>query len=179
MKIYVFENNYCNLTSLTKINTLTLITHNFNDSTFHHFPISVTNFLINKIKKENIFSIKSNILFITRGKASHLPRNLSNQEEIENYLKNNNVDIFNPEQHTFEELVCILQQYNNIIITWGGALVNLSFCQLNSNITILKSKSYEHEGISLFNKIINDRNLKINIIVHVDNKIYPSTILQI
>tara|TARA_B100000767_G_scaffold125194_1_gene119328 strand:+ start:7363 stop:8421 length:1059 start_codon:yes stop_codon:yes gene_type:complete len=164
---------------IIKVNKLTLIKHEISSEKFHSFPIQVTNLLKQnqKVDTEDRQSNKENFLFITRGRAQHLPRNLENQNEIEEYLHNNRVDIYNPEIHSIWELLQKINLYNKIIITWGGALVNLSFCNKYSEIIILKSASYGHEKIKLFNKIINSRKLKIKIIESIDNVIDPVTIL--
>ena len=176
----LLENNYLNVFSnnkIIKVNGLILIKHEYLEKTFHHFPLFISNELIHKYYKQ-IYNIKPNdILFITRSIASHLPRNLENQIEIEEYFIKKNVNVVNPELISFENCINLLNQYKTIIITWGSALTNLMFCSMNTKIKILKSKSYEDESIILFNKIINDRNLEIEIIVHQNNKIEPSLIL--
>lgn len=178
----IFELRYLNAhgnTNLIKVDNLTIIKHTIDLATFHSFPLSVTSSFENKlgiINKE--VPINEKVIFITRGEDTNgLCRNLENKKQIEAYLHNNNVDIFNPETHTFSELVHTIKLYNNIIITWGSALTNLSFCNQSSEITILKSKSYEHETIDLFNKIINTRKLKIKIINSIENVIDPTIIL--
>jgi hypothetical protein len=162
--------------NIIKIKSVILIRHLYNDVTFHSFPLTVCDFIEKKIISNDII-INDKILFITRGYATHLKRNLDNQMEIEEYLKNNNVDIFNPENNDFDKLVNIIKCYKKIIITWGSALVNLIFCNNESEIIILKSESYKNEQINLFNKIIKSRKLKISIMDSVNNIIEPSSIL--
>ncbi len=165
----LFNEFYDATYDLTKVNNLIIIRHLYSDCTFHSFPISVSNLIVNKLelKTENKCD---EVLFITRGEdPPHLQRNLKNKKEIENFLSNKNVCIFNPEQNNVYDLIKIIKKYNNIIITWGSALTNLCFCNENSNITILKSESYKSENISLFNKIINTHKLKINIIESLNN----------
>ena len=178
----IFDRRYLNVhgnTNLIKINNLTIIKHTIVLATFHSFPLSVTRSIENKLWFINKNTPANKVLFITRGDNDppHLPRNLKNKKQIDAYLYNNNVDIFDPESHPFSELLHRIKLYNNIIITWGSALTNLSFCNQSSEITILKSKSYEHESIDLFNKIINTRKLKIKIINSIENVIDPTIIL--
>jgi hypothetical protein len=179
----LFENNYLNVFStekIVKVNGLILLTHEYEEKTFHHFPFTISNEIVSKYCNSvpDIFNINSNdVLFLTRGIASHMPRNLENQTEIEEYLIQKNVKVVNPELIEFEIFIRLINSYKNIIITWGSAIVNLMFCSQNTKIKILKSKSYEHESIDLFNKIINERNLEIEILVHQNNRIEPSTIL--
>lgn len=180
----IFDRRYLNVsgkTNLIKINNFTLIKHMYACKTFHSFPLSVTMSIENKLGVTNTNTpINEKTIFITRGDNDppHLPRNLKNKKQIETYLHNNNVDIFNPESRTFFELVHTIKLYNNIIITWGSALTNLIFCNPASEITILKSKSYADETIDLFNKIINTRKLKIKIINSIENIIDPTIILN-
>ena len=177
-------NDYCNILfdkyydaehDLTKVNNIIIIQHLFADTTFHSFPLKVTNYLFLKLKDINILNEiqENNFLFITRGDNDppHLPRNLKNKKEIENFLFFKNVCIFNPEQNNISDMIKTIRKYKNIIITWGSALTNLCYCNENSNIIILKSESYKHENINIFNKIINTRKLKINIIESVNNNI--------
>lgn len=176
----LFDDNYYNsIDSLVKVDNLTLITHEYGEKTFHEFSIKPLTCIFNNILSNNIITNDSfnDTLFITRGIATHMKRNLDNQIEIEHFLKEQNITIFNPEKDTFKNLVIIIQQYNKIIITWGSALVNLIFCNPCSEIIILKSKSYDDETIDLFNKIIEQRKLKIKIITSIDNKIDPSLIV--
>jgi len=170
----LFEKYYDPINDLTKVNNIIIIKHLYNDVTFHSFSKSVTNFILNKINinNEKIFnnSISNEYLFITRGEdPPHLPRNLKNKKEIENYFLKKNICVFNPEQHNIYDMIKIIKNYNNIIITWGSALTNLCFCNDNSNIIILKSDSYKDENIKLFEKIINDRKLIIHIIESINN----------
>jgi hypothetical protein len=164
----LFDNSYFNVFSnkkIIKVYGLTLLTHEYLEHTFHHFPLTISNEIVNKCcntiyKQPYILNIDSNdILFLTRGISCHLSRNLENQIEIEEYLIIKNVKVINPELVEFELFIRLINSYKNIIITWGSALVNLMFCSSNTKIKILKSKSYQDESIDLFNKIINERNL--------------------
>ena len=164
---------------LTKVNNIILIRHLYNDITFHSFPNCVSDYICEKIclnKNEDV--IAKNALFITRNIIPiHMPRCLKNHIEIENYLSNKNVNVFNPEMCNFIDLIKIIKQYKKIIITWGSALTNLCFCNENSEIIILKSESYKHESIKLFNKIIKNKSLNIKIIESIDNIINPEVII--
>lgn len=165
--------------NVVQINNFIVIKHFYCDKTFHLFSLSVSNIITDKIITKNN-KIPQKILFITRGDNDppHLPRNLKNKKDIEKTLSDNNVEIFNPETHDFYELVNKIQNYDNIIITWGSALTNLCFSKEKSKIIILKSKSYEHEKINLFEKIINARSLSVTIIESICNEIEPAKILN-
>jgi len=167
------DNHHININSLNnnlcKLKNLYLIEHNIFSPTFHKFPLCARN----KISNHN--GINENICekencFITRGKASHLPRNLNNQYEIEKYFDSkNNFSIINPENETIESFVKKIKNKKLIIITWGSALVNLIFANKGTNVIILKSKSYEHENIDLLKHVV--QGLNIFIITHKNNEI--------
>lgn len=155
--------------NLIKVNNLIIIKHLYNDTYFHSFPLEVSNYICNKLIYQQINPMDKYI-FITRGiDPPHLKRNLSNKNEIEKFLLDKNIDIFNPEEHSIITLIKKIKSYNYIIITWGSALTNLCFCNENSNVIILKSLSYEHETINLFNKIIDSRKLKIQVLDSINN----------
>ena len=64
--------------------------------------IKQTDYIINHINKncsEKIHDTleKSDTIFITRSIAKRVPRNLTNQTEIEEYFEQKNITIFNPE----------------------------------------------------------------------------------
>jgi hypothetical protein len=161
-------NAYTLKKKVLKLTNLILIRHHITDTTFHSFPLNVRNEIFKSIENKNI---TFNKVFLTRDKATHLPRNLNNQAEIEDYLSNNNITIINPELITYEQLINSIKNLNVIIITWGGALVNLIYLKPHTRVYILKSKSYEHESIELFDKIIKTYQLQVKIIVHQNNEI--------
>ena len=148
-------------------------------NTFHAFPRSVTNHILSNIPINNEYSNNYNV-FITRGPALQNSRNLDNQLEIDKYFNSyNNFKVINPENSTFNNFVNFIRFANVIIITWGSALVNMVYLKPNTNVIILKSKSYEHENIKLFNKIIDSLNLKIFIVSHTNNNVKISDITNI
>ena len=164
---YNFKNN-----KIIKLKNLYLIKHSYDMPTFHRFPINVRNHILDNILISDIFSTNdscNNCCFITRGIATHLPRNLDNQNEIESYFKNNSFSIINPEELSFCDFINNIRNKKLIIVTWGSALTNLIFSKPGTNIIILKSKSYEDENLDLFRYII--ANLNVVVITHVDNKI--------
>jgi hypothetical protein len=169
---------------------LYLIKHAITDPMFHAFPTHPRNKILSKfsilyprnkiLSKFSILSRKSLgvtlfrpvfKLFITRGIAKHMTRNLDNEAEISNYLTQNNYNIINPEDLSFEYFVRILHKASHIVMTWGGALTNMCYCAMNTDIKILKSRSYEHEELLLFDKIIKTYHLNVNVVLHKDNKI--------
>lgn len=115
-------------------------------------------------------AINDNI-FITRGLARSNPRNLDNQYEIEEYLDSAGYTVINPENISLDEFINYTSNATTIVMTWGSAMVNMCYFKDNTNITILKSRSYEHETIELFQKIIDNNKLNVNVILHTDNKI--------
>lgn len=130
---------------IIKINNLILIKHELNSPMFHMFPKNIVNMMILKFANYDV-SFNKNI-FITRGAALHLPRNLSNQKEIEDYFHDINYDVINPETIGIEVFINKIKNSENIYITWGGAIVNLCYVKPYTNIFILRSLSYRNEKI--------------------------------
>lgn len=172
---YVFEGKEINLfdygKEIIKLNNIDLINHRGNFPSFHSFPYYISQKVLNLIPF-NQDEFIHNKVFITRGIAHHQPRNLDNQTEIENYFKDKEDFLtVNPENISLEQFINTIRNADIVVITWGSALVNLTYLKPNTNVIILKSRSYESEGIYLFQKIIDQTKLNINIITHIDNKI--------
>lgn len=160
-------NAYEDINKILRLKNLILVRHRITDTIFHSFPINVRNKIITSINNDNI--INHNKIFITRGSASHLSRNLSNQMEVENYLHDNNFTLVNPELLNYGEFINTIKNTDKIVITWGGALVNLIYLKPHTRVYILKSQSYEHESLDLFDKIIKTYNLHVEVISHENN----------
>jgi capsular polysaccharide biosynthesis protein len=125
------------------------------------FPQNIVNKILQKMSDNNKVNYNKNI-FITRGKALHLPRNLNNQEEIETYFKSLNYDVINPEIIDLKLFINSIKNAENIYITWGGAMVNLCYVNPNTNIYLLQSKSYMNENIFMIFKFLkNYKNLHL------------------
>ena len=155
--------------NVIKIKKLILISHNINSPMFHMFPQNVTNKICSKINNIDVNFNKN--VFITRGQALHLPRNLANQSEIEEYFKNINYNVINPEITELELFINSIKNAENIYVTWGGAMVNLCYVNKKSNIFLLQSLSYIKENIfQIFKFLKNYDNLYI-IRCDDDNKI--------
>ena len=170
---YLFKNESVNAYDYKKkvlrMNKLFLLRNQFNDELFHSFPLYSRNVILNNINKN--FNLIGTKLYVSRGKALHLPRNLDNEPEILDYAIENGYKEINPENVSLDEFVCNVNAANKIIITWGSALTNLVYCKENTQVIILKSKSYDSENIQLFMKIINTYKINIRIISHENNKI--------
>jgi len=103
-------------------------------------------------------------MFISRQIAKHLPRNIVNQDELEKGCNDAGIPVYYPEPLSFERLMRRLNAAREVIITRGGALTNLVYLAKGARVMILKSESYRHESLDLFNKIIQQRRLDIQII---------------
>lgn len=167
---YLFDNSAINASehNIIKMKNLMLIVNNYNDKTFHSFPVFSRNLILSKIETKNYNYEK---IYITRGIATHLTRNFSNEEEIKGFLLCKKFFIVNPELQTLDNFINIIKNAKTIVLTWGSALTNMVYLKPNTNVYILKSESYQHETIELFMKIIKNYNLKIHIITHINNKI--------
>jgi hypothetical protein len=167
---------YLPVRPLLRFKNLILIEHNISSPTFHRFPENIRYKMLNSCTSlENEITYTN--CFITRSTAGHLPRNLSNQKEIEDFTKSlDNFSVINPENISLDELMTILQHQKLVIITWGSALINLMYLKPNTNVIILQSKSYAHESIALFKHIV--KNLNIHIIKHNNNIIDTKLIIE-
>jgi hypothetical protein len=166
-----------NKNKVLKLQNLVLIYNFIIASTFHSFPIIIRDKILHSITTPTNILTKSTHIMITRGKALHLPRNLYNQSEIENKLSDNNYNIINPELLSLPDFINSIKHADKVFITWGGALTNLIYLKPNTQVYILKSKSYEREYITLFNKIIQTYNLNIQVLIH-ENNILPLSLID-
>lgn len=173
IETYLFDDNSINAYNykkqILKMNKLLLIKHDITDKTFHHFPLYPRNLILNKINFIN--NDDNNNVYISRGISMHLKRNFDNEEEIFNFAVQKKYKIINPELISIDEFIGSIKNVNTVIMTWGGGLTNMVYLKKNTKVFILKSKSYEHENIDLFKKIIDNYELEIKIIIHNDNKI--------
>jgi len=159
------SNHFINASNLNnniiKINNLVLIKHEISSPMFHMFPKNVVNKILYKINNDNSNNDNFNKnVFITRGKALHMPRNLDNQQELEEHFLSINYNVINPEIMDIERFIKNIQNAENIFITWGGAMVNLCYVNPNTNIYLLQSLSYKDEYIfHVFNFLKSYKNL--------------------
>jgi hypothetical protein len=172
---YLFGNTFINLgienQNCYKLKNLLIIRHIFKSTTFHKFPKNAKNHILNKMEPINKETNKN--IFITRTEGLHLKRNIENLNEINEFFKNNNYEVINPENMDFDLFVHYLKNAENIYLTWGGIMVCMIYINPNSNIFILKSKSYDSEELSIIKNLISNYSLENNIkvIKHTDNKI--------
>ena len=160
LKDILFNNdNFINVANfncnIVKIKKLILIEHALTSPMFHMFPENVVNKIVDKINSDTHYNKN---VFITRGQALHLPRNLENQTEIELYFKNMNYNVINPETVELELFINSIKNAENIYITWGGALVNLCYVNKNTNIFLLQSLSYQGEDLFKIFKFLKEYN---------------------
>jgi len=163
---------------ILKMKKLFLIENGYrhNCEMFHSFPQNIVNKILYKLPNSDI---SCENIFITRGVALHLPRNLANEKEVEDFIKNKNFKLINPEELSYEEFINNIKNSKNIVITWGSALVNLIYLNDNTNIYILKNiNSYKNERLDLF-RFIKNRNFNIKIIESDENGIIDLKNLEI
>jgi capsular polysaccharide biosynthesis protein len=130
--------------------------------TFHRFPERIRNLLVRRTAGYQPHNPE--VMFISRQMAKHLPRNIANQEEIEKACLDAGIPVCYPEKLSFDRLVRRLNAARAVIITWGGALTNLVYLAKGARVLILKSESYRHESLELFNKIIRQRRLDVDVL---------------
>jgi hypothetical protein len=166
IKNLLFESNiFINIDELehklTKIKNIILIKNDITSTMFHMFPKFSINKILKNIDHNDNKEYNKNI-FITRGKALHMPRNLDNQSEIEEHFLSIGYDVINPEIINILDFISKIKDAENIYITWGGSMVNLCFVNPKTKIYLLQSKSYKEENIfNIFKFLINYKNLYI------------------
>lgn len=162
---YLFGENSINAykfnNKIIKLQNLCIIEHRIQYPTFHAFYPSARNKILENIEDTHIYNKN---VFITRSIATHLPRNLENQKDIESFFINNGYACINPEIITYDYFINNIRHADRVVLTWGGALTNMIYLKENAEVIILKSLSYAHETIELFRKIINTYKLNIKII---------------
>jgi hypothetical protein len=158
-----------------KLTDLILISHDFNSPTFHKFPRIARDHILSQVDI-NVNNINTNV-FLTRSIGLHIPRIVDNLDELNNYFKQRNYDVINPEDVEYTELIKHLINAKNIFLTWGGVMVLLMYVNPQANIYILRGKSYEHEQLSIIKNLISNYGLyNIKVIDHVNNIINISDI---
>ena len=175
----LFNDNYINADTLDnniyKLKKIVVISNAYNDPTFHKFPKSARNHIIEQITDN---SVTNPNLFLTRSSGLHCKRILDNMSDIEDYFKQKKYNVINPENINYLDLVRNIINVKNLVLTWGGALVLLMYVNKNSNITILKGKSYSHEPISMIKNLIKNYSL-VNIkIIDVPNNILDFKLIE-
>ena len=160
-----------------ELQNICIIEHHYNLHTYHSFPLSSKFKILSSIQIN--YQYKHKNLFLTRRQQYHINRDIDNLYIIENELQKNGFIILNPENNTYSETIQIIQNAENIVITWGSALVNLIYSKPGAQIIILKSKSYENENIGIFRNLIKKYNLNIKIIKSNDNNnIEPNQVIE-
>jgi len=171
---YLFDdintiNPYIYKYNIIKMRKVMIIRNLISDNIFHSFPYNANNKILSKINNNNI---NNKNVYISRGKCLHHPkRNFYNENEIKQYLLDNNYIVINPENMNINDFINNVRHADNIVITWGSALTNMVYLKKNTNVYILKAEGYNHEPFSFFEKIAKNYSLNINIIYNVNNKI--------
>jgi hypothetical protein len=162
---YLFGDNEINAydygNNILKFNKLCLITHKPVTPTFHMFDINSRNKILSSIKKEELFYEK---VFINRtSKSWQHYTNLEYIDEVEQLLYCKNFKFVNPEMLILDDFINTIKNANKVIIYWGSALTNLIYLKPNTNVFIIKTKSYVSQNYDIFEKIF--ENYKLNITV--------------
>ena len=151
-----------------KLKDLRLISHDYDSPTFHKFPINARDHILSQVDTD-LHDINGN-LFLTRSVGLHIARIVDNLEELNNYFKQKNYDVVNPEDIDYTEVIKRLTRAKNIFLTWGGVMILLMYVNPQANIYILKGKSYEHEQLDVIRNMISQYSLtNITIINHKNN----------
>lgn len=151
LNAYNFKEN------VLKFNKVFLFENRINSKTFHSFPLAISTKIKNNISKKNK---KSKFLFLSRASSY---RDIDNKNEIEESLSQK-FFIFSPENNSYDSLVEYCAGADLVVMYYGSAMTNMCYFRPNTNVIILKSKSYALEKIDLWNTLITNYGLKITII---------------
>lgn len=157
---------------LLRIQNLFLIKHTLFHNTFQHFPENAKNKIINSVFLDRpIVTSQYKSCFITRNKNKEIKeRNINNFVQIETYFQNKSNFLFmNPENEPIQCLIENIYDKDLIVLTWGGALVNLIYAKKGAHVIILKSKGYDKENGHHLRHIF--KHFKITIIFHENNEV--------
>lgn len=149
LAIFFFGNNFINSadldhSQLIKINKLILIKNHANDmKNFQKYNNNIIKQKIRNYYDSNSIEQYENI-FLTRSINSLHDKNstLDNLNEIEDFFKNINFKIIDPEKTTDRILYNNIKCAKNIVTTNGSALSSLIILEPCSKIFILNSKRY-------------------------------------
>jgi sugar phosphate isomerase/epimerase len=150
-----------------KLRNLTLIANGFKSKTFHRFPESISDHIRRQVIDDNTPNGPERI-FLTRSSSY---RDIANKTATEAYFVRAGFTLINPEGITYEELVRQARNASMVAMYWGSAMTNMVYFKNNAHVFILKSQSYLHENMSLWQKVINGYHLDVVEIPAVDNMI--------
>lgn len=155
-----------------RLRSALIVGHRISCPSFHEFEPRVAQGALESIEVSGgrAAAEPGGALFLTRGAATALPRNLSNQAEIERLLQDASFRVVNPELIDFFELMTVVSQSPSIVITWGSALTNLAYAPTGARVCILQSDSYQEESFEiLFSRIVHSRDLQVTVLASEDN----------
>jgi hypothetical protein len=166
--------------NIVHLKNLIIVNNKINSKAFHSFP----QYISQKIRA-NIFELnyKSTIfeylpahVMITR---SNSYRDIGNKPEIENFLSLSGFFVLNPENVSYEDLVLAVRSASVVVMFYGSAMTNMVYLQPNTRVIILKSASYMHESLDLWQKVISTYNLNIIELPAVDNHIDQGALMKL
>jgi hypothetical protein len=163
---YLFGNTEINAypygCKILQINKLCLITHKPCTPTFHTFNKNSRDKILSSIKSENLHYEK---VFINRSNKSWQPyTDLEYINEFIDVLKCKDFKIINPEILILDDFINHIKNSNIIVIYWGSALTNLIYLKPQTNVFIIKTKSYVTHNYDLFKPIFDNYKLNITIL---------------
>ena len=150
-----------------KMRNLSLIANGITSTIFHRFPESISDHIRCQVIDANTPDGPERI-FLTR---SNSYRDIANKAATEAYFVRAGFTLINPEDITYEELVRQARNASMVAMYWGSVMTNMVYFKNDARVFILKSKSYLHENMSLWQKVTNDYHLDVVEIPAVDNMI--------
>lgn len=149
--------NYGN--GILKLHGLTLIDNHITSPTFHRFPSSVAN----KAREAAIAmggETGPSKVFITRSTSY---RDIGNKAEIEAFFADSGFLIVNPEEISIIELIKVLANAKYVGMYFGSAMTNMIYMPKGTNVHVLQAKSYLHEGLDIWQNILTEYNIALNV----------------
>jgi hypothetical protein len=151
-------NSYSSQGTVLRLSDLFCLRNRFTSKCFHSFPKDVTSRIRSQLSVPIQNPIPSKI-FVTRSKSY---RDIANKSQVEEYMVNEGFVLANPEQLSYQELVCMLSHAECAVFYYGSALTNMVYLPPKSRVFILKSQSYMSENISLWSKLISSYELHVS-----------------
>ena len=143
--IYLFFKNEKILILKEKTVLKCKILYNYSD--YSHKRIREVNFLLNKLSNYNMNKQKYCNIFLIKSTET-LNTNLRGtfDKKYKEYIENRGFIHINPENYNIIDLYNIINNAQNIIMSWGcNSYLNSIFVNKNSNFLLLCHKDYEHE----------------------------------
>ncbi|WP_144004657.1 glycosyltransferase 61 family protein [Asticcacaulis excentricus] len=144
---------------ILKLRGLTLIENHITSPNFHRFPSSVSS----KARLAALGSGESTgpeKVFITRSSSY---RDIGNKDEAEAFFADQGFLIVNPEDISIIELIRVLANVKYVGMYFGSAMTNMIYMPKGTKVHVIQAKSYLHEGLEIWQNILKEYNIDLNV----------------